>query len=470
MNKIAIFLLLTITYSFASLIGTNYSQRDLQILEELDIKSSFITDYKLQRTYNNLLKEHNQNNYVKKLSDASLFVPKIKKILREEKIPSVFLYMAMAESDFTIDAKSNVKAIGIWQFMSETGKTFGLDNNLYVDERMDLVKSTKAATKYLRSLHHRFGKWYLAALAYNCGEGRVIEAITRATIDKYVKLYPKQEKSEKIKEFRKTIAAYQNGNERFYKINRIYKEVKQWGISLDIDDFLTEQNNITRQYIPSESRMYIRKIIALGMMNNQSFITENDNAHLLNIGATSSVATISVKGGLHLQSISSAVGLNYEELKALNKHLKLQIIPPYEKNYDIYIPYSRLARFQANKDLIKDSRYMVHVVKSGDSLLKIGKKYNISYNVIKDFNKLNTNFLSLNQKLIIPITAKSGKNEVLKVAKLRKEESKIIHQVKNGETLYSIAKRYNINLSKLKTDNKLRTNLIGIGDKIVIKK
>lgn len=90
MNKIAIFLLLTITYSFASLIGTNYSQRDLQILEELDIKSSFITDYKLQRTYNNLLKEHNQNNYVKKLSDASLFVPKIKKILREEKIPSVF--------------------------------------------------------------------------------------------------------------------------------------------------------------------------------------------------------------------------------------------------------------------------------------------------------------------------------------------------------------------------------------------
>jgi membrane-bound lytic murein transglycosylase D len=265
--KLVIFLFILVNYSWASLIGANYNQRDMQILEDLQIKSSFITDYKLQKTYNNLLRKHNQNNYVRKLSDASLFVPKIKKILREEEIPSVFLYMAMAESDFTIDAKSNVKATGIWQFMSETGKHFDLNINLYVDERMDLVKSTKAATQYLKYLHKRFDN-------------------TRATIDKYVQENPKEKNSSKIQEFRHTIYSYQRGREPFYKLNRVYKEIKDWDVSLDIDDFLRVQKNITRQYIPSESRMYIRKIIALGMMNNQSFITENDNAHLLNIGAT----------------------------------------------------------------------------------------------------------------------------------------------------------------------------------------
>ncbi|PHO13644.1 hypothetical protein CPG38_01225 [Malaciobacter marinus] len=467
--KLVIFLFILVNYSWASLIGANYNQRDMQILEDLQIKSSFITDYKLQKTYNNLLRKHNQNNYVRKLSDASLFVPKIKKILREEEIPSVFLYMAMAESDFTIDAKSNVKATGIWQFMSETGKHFDLNINLYVDERMDLVKSTKAATQYLKYLHKRFDKWYLAALAYNCGEGRVIEAITRATIDKYVEENPKEKNSSKIQEFRHTIYSYQRGREPFYKLNRVYKEIKDWDVSLDIDDFLRVQKNITRQYIPSESRMYIRKIIALGMMNNQSFITENDNAHLLNIGATSSVATIPVKGGLHLKSISNAVGIDYKEIKNLNKHLKLQIVPPYEKTYDIYIPYSRLARYQANKNLIKDSKYLVYIVKRGDSLHRIGNKYNISYKIIKDFNKLNTNVLSLKQKLIIPISSNKSNSSSIKLAKANTKTT-LIYKVKNGDTLYSIARKYNIDLKKLMSDNELKSNFINIGDKIVIKK
>lgn len=472
MYKLVVFLFIIVNYSWASLIGANYNQRDMQILEDLQIKSSFITDYKLQKTYNNLLREHNQTNYVKKLSDASLFVPKIKKILREESVPSVFLYMAMAESDFTIDAKSNVKATGIWQFMSETGKHFDLDINLYVDERMDLVKSTKAATKYLKYLHKRFDKWYLAALAYNCGEGRVIEAITRATIDKYIQENPTKKNSNKIKEFRRIIYYYQRGSEPFYKLNNIYKEVKNWNIPLDIDDFLRVQKNVSRQYIPSESRMYIRKIIALGMMNNQSFITENDNAHLLNIGATSSVATISVKGGLHLRSISNAVGIDYEEIKSLNKHLKLQIVPPYEKKYDIYIPYSRLARYQANKDLIKDSKYLVYVVKRGDSLHKIGNKYNVSYKVIKDFNRLKTNLLSLKQKLIIPISSekRASRKNIRLADSSNKSSSTLVYKVKNGDTLYSIARKYKVDLKKLMSDNGLESNFINIGDKIVIKK
>jgi membrane-bound lytic murein transglycosylase D len=185
---IRIVLILTLLFAqlYAALIGSNFSQRDLLVLKELDIDPSYITDYNLHRTYNRIL-NRTQKRYVRKFNEASLFVPKLKKILREEGIPDTFLYMAMAESNFTIDAKSRVRATGLWQFMSGTARRYGLKNNVYVDERMDLVKSTYAATKYLNHLHKKFGKWYLAAIAYNCGEGRVIEALTRSGIDLYEK-------------------------------------------------------------------------------------------------------------------------------------------------------------------------------------------------------------------------------------------------------------------------------------------
>ena len=205
-------------YSYASLIGSNFSQRDLQILEDLDIKSSFITDYKLQEVYEQYQNSRNSKHYVTKLNEASLFVPRLKDVLKEEGIPAVFIYMAMAESNFTIYAKSSARATGLWQFMNGTAARYGLKMNMYVDERMDLVKSTYAATKYLNRLHHIFGKWYLAAISYNCGEGRVIEGLTRATLDLYVKKYPKEKNSKKIRAFRKTIKQYQDRKVPFVKL------------------------------------------------------------------------------------------------------------------------------------------------------------------------------------------------------------------------------------------------------------
>ena len=74
---------------------------------------------------------------------------------------------------------------------------------------MDIVKSTLAASRYLKTLHKIFGKWYLAALAYNCGEGRLTEAIVRASLDKYVLLNPQEINNPKIKDFRKIIKNYQ---------------------------------------------------------------------------------------------------------------------------------------------------------------------------------------------------------------------------------------------------------------------
>lgn len=467
------------SYTYASLIGSNFSQSDLQILEDLDIKSSFITDYKLQQTYEKYLIERNSKHYVKKLNAASLFVPRVKDILRQEGIPDVFIFMAMAESDFTINARSRVKATGLWQFMHGTAKRYGLRNDIYVDERMDLVKSTFAATKYLNRLNKMFDKWYLAAIAYNCGEGRLIEGITRATIDMYVEQNPKMAKSKKIKEYRQTIRDYQQKRVRFSKVNKIYKEVKKWGIKPDIEQLLLEQTKIKRQYVPKESRGYIRKIISLAMMNSQSFIKEKDNSHLLNLGISTTIATIPVKGGLHLRNIAKAINMDYAELKKLNSHIKQGIIPPTDLHYTINIPYSRLAKFQTVKSDIVDTKYAIHIVKRGETLSGIGKRYKISYKLIKNYNRLKSSKLSLKQKIIIPIPSdmivkktkilkKARKTKTVKLAKASKKGTKS-HKVKSGDTLYSIARNYNVNLKKLMEDNNLESSFLKIGDRIVIR-
>ena len=316
----------------AALIGSNFSQRDLLVLKELDIEPSYITDYNLHRTYNRIL-NGTQKRYVRKFNEASLFVPRLKEILKEQGIPDTFLYMAMAESNFTLDAKSRVRATGLWQFMSGTARHYGLKNDAYVDERMDLVKSTYAATRYLKHLHKKFGKWYLAAIAYNCGEGRVIEAITRSTIDMYEEKYGKKNKySKKIKTYRKTIKNYQQKRVKFRELNKIYKVVKKWDVKPDIYQMLVVQKKIRRQYIPNESREYIRKIISLAMMNNQSFITDKNNDHLRNFGFSSAIATVNVPGGLHMKNIADAIGMKTRDLLKLNRHIKRFIVPSNVKN------------------------------------------------------------------------------------------------------------------------------------------
>ncbi len=454
MYRLLLTFLLLFTTGYSSLVSTAFIHNDLEILSELDIDSNYITDYKLQNTYKRLIK-HTKNDYTKKLNDAHLFVPQIKKILKDNDIPSAFIYLVMAESNFVLTAKSHKKAIGLWQFMPRTGKVFGLKNNEYVDERMDIIKSTHAAVKYLKKLHKMFGKWYIAAIAYNCGEGRIIEGITRATLDMYCK-DNKCRNNKTISQYRQTIRLYQKKKLKFSELNKIYKVVKKWKYKPDISHILIEQKGLSRQYIPNESRGYIRKIISLAMMNNSKFLVSGENTHLLNRGICDPIATVQVKGGTHLKSVSNIIGIKQHRLQGLNQHIKQNIIPPEEKLYNIYIPYSTLAIFNANKHNLKPTLFEVYKVKSGDSLLAISKKYKIKYTLIKKFNHLKSDMLSINQKLIIPVDPATIKRDK-------------IYFVKAGDNLGKIARKYKISLKKLKKDNNLKTSMIKIGAKIVIK-
>jgi membrane-bound lytic murein transglycosylase D len=442
------------THLTALLVGDGFVQQDIKILEEFDLKSSYFADYKFQEYFQRYKKYH-QKSYKKKIQKADLFIPTIKKILKENNMPSAFLYLAMAESNFELKAKSHKSAIGVWQFIPLTAKKYGLKIDYYTDERMDIVKSTNAAVKYLTRLHGLFDKWYLAAIAYNCGEARVIEAITRASLDMYCKDYGNCKNNKTINNYRKVIKDYQHKRVRFSKLYKVYKKVKKLNYTPDIEELLIVQKYLKRQYLPKESRDYIKKIISLAMLNNSEHLLKDENNHVLNIGISTPIVTVQVKGGILLKNVADVMGLKKKDIQELNPHIKKNIVPPTVKSYDVNIPYTYLSRFNNNIHNIKSNVFEMYNVQAGDTLGKIAKKFAIKYTIIKKYNNLKSNMLSINQKLIIPIDPDTYK---------RPKD----YFVKSGDTLEKIARKFDVSLNKIMKDNYLKTSMIHIGDKLVI--
>ncbi len=404
-----LFLFLIHSFLFGSLNFSNNYEKKIEVLNSFDVDGYYINDPYINKIKNSLLQKYKKRHFFKAMEEAYIYIPTIKKILAEYNIPETFLYMAMAESNFSNKAYSKKRAAGLWQFMPRTAKLFGLRIDDYVDERRDPIKSTKAAARYLSFLHKKFGKWYLAAIAYNCGDGKLRRAIKKA-------------KSDELK------------------------------VLLDG----------RKKYIPKESRMYIRKILALALLaNDEELLIDSEYGYLLNRANAYSLATVKVASGDSLYRISKQIGIPYKELKSLNRHLKYNFIPPYKGGYEIYIPYIKLAEFRQkyNGNNVKKV-YKVYTVKRGDSLYSIGKRYKLSYKVIKDFNHLRSNVLRLKQKLVIPVVKKS--------AVLAHHHSKRYYYVKKGDTLRSIARNFNVSISSLKSHNHLKSSIIRVGDKLKI--
>lgn len=122
-----------------------------------------------------------RRDYQTSLTRMEKYEDMISSKLAERDMPQELIYLAMIESNFNPDAKSPAKAVGLWQFMSATARRFGLSVGGRTDERRDPARATDAALKYLSSLYDRFGSWYLAAAAYNSGEGTIQRALRRVT-------------------------------------------------------------------------------------------------------------------------------------------------------------------------------------------------------------------------------------------------------------------------------------------------
>ena len=362
------------------------------------------------------------------LRRKDLYFPIFEKYLAQYNLPDDLKYLSIIESGLVPTAVSKARAVGLWQFMSSTGKHFGLHNNWYWDDRMDPEKSTDAACRYLAELYRIFKDWPLALAAYNSGPGTVLKANRRS--------------------------GYKND---FWKIY---------------------------PYLPRETRAYVPQFIA--MVYTMKY-AENHNFYEPHGEKFIPSDTIAVSSYLNLDVFSSLTGTCREDLRQLNPQLLTAALPDNDRVHVLRIPVGAKENLLKNKMSILDSasktgksafeslakeleekQYIYYKVKHGNSLGYIASKYGVRVDDLKAWNGLRKNMIHPGQMLKIMV---SPSRSAMAKNKVQSSPAKAgsVYVVQPGDTLWDIAKNAGVSIEKIKTANGLSGNNIAPGQKLILR-
>lgn len=402
-------------------------------LERLNAKTPFNVSYNpsLESVIKRYLKRH-KPTMEKLMGVSEFYFPLFEENLDKHNIPLELKYLAIVESALRPKAKSKAGATGLWQFMFTTAKMYGLDVSSYVDERMDPIKSTEAASEYLSKLYSMFGDWDLALASYNSGPGNVSKAIRRS-------------------------GGYTN----------------YWNI---------------REYLPRETAGYIPAFLATMYL----FEYAKEHGYQPQKPPVSYFAsdTIQVKSTITLEQVSRFTGESLETLQFLNPSYKLDIIPVVKsKNYYLRLPLESMGKFVRQEDAIyafakaelgkrekplpkltTSDTQVRYRVKNGDYLGKIANKYGVKVSQIKQWNNMRSNNLKIGQRLTI-----YPRNPVQTQALEKKQKTipagSITYTVKEGDSLWKIANKYpGVSVDNIRLWNGIRGNNLKPGITLVIGK
>ncbi|SMN15280.1 Membrane-bound lytic murein transglycosylase D precursor [uncultured Candidatus Thioglobus sp.] len=337
-------------------------------------------------------------------------------------LPIELALLPIVESAYYPFSYSHGTASGLWQFIPDTGKMYGLKQNYWVDERRSVIRSTRAAVAYLKNLRTLFkGDWLLAIASYNSGPGRVQRAVA--------------------------------------KNKARGKKADFWNISL-----------------PAETRGYVPRLLALAELIKNP---EKYGQTITPITITPKLESVFVYSQLDLSLIAQWTGLSLEKIYTLNPDLNRWATPDAPR-YELLLPIEKVAAFKkarANYPKKKQLNYKRYTIKSGDSFNKLAKKFNSSVAYIKSINHIKGVKIKQGQKIIIPIPKKTDDYYTLskdqrRMQRLsnRKHGKKIIHKVAKGESLWLIANRYDVPVNSIIKWNHLAnaTKGLQIGKKLMI--
>jgi membrane-bound lytic murein transglycosylase D len=381
-------------------------RKKIEVLKHFDIPASFLSDPYLHDIYAKKRRECQLNGFADSAENADVFIPMLTSLIAQSDLPREFLFVALVESRLEVSATSQRGAAGLWQFMESTGRLHGLKVNQFVDERRDHVKSTRAAIAYLSSLKKDFGKWYLALIAYNCGDGRLKKGIRRAgTTDLRTLADPK------------------------------------------------------RDYIPAESRNYVRKVVALALLaTDEVFLSEIQYDALLGSEHENPLATVYLPEGEEIDRIAAVLEMPKQNLLRLNTHLRKGVTPPNQQSYPVYIPRAKLDDFRQKFRTRELKGYFVmHRVKSGETLGLLSRRYNVPKGSIMAENMIgDENEIEGSRNVRIPINKPYHKS------------TPRLHRVRSGETLASVAALYNMTLEQIKAKNPFTSQGLKEGEEIKV--
>ena len=405
-----------------------YEQR----IEELNLQTPFELTYNKEvKSFIKLYAVKKRNLTAKMLGLAEIYFPMFEEALDKYDMPLEIKYLAIVESALNPAAGSRAGAKGLWQFMYGTGKVYGLKVSSMVDDRYDPYKSTIAACEHLMDLYDIYEDWSLALAAYNSGAGNVNRAIRRT-----------------------------NGTKNYWAV---------W------------------PFLPRETRGYVPAFIAVNYVMNYA---AEHNIYPMKPGLFFyDIDTVAVNDVLAFDQLNEMFGIPMDELKYLNPQFKLGIIPATNgKIYTLRIPRQFVADYQNNEQALyayktkkgverdkllaevkKAKDRNIHIVRSGENLGLIAKKYRVYVSQIKSWNNLRSNTIYPGQKLVL-FGAGSSKYYVKSKTPVVRSSEKSTYTVKNGENLGLIAKKYKCTVTDLKEWNNLNNSKIFPNQKLIVYK
>ena len=331
------------------------------------------------------------------LDRLDVYGPMISEILEECNVPPEIIYLAMIESGLNPKAYSKAAAIGMWQFVYATGKTYGLERTWYIDERRDPEKATRAACAHLKDLYAEFDNWYLVLAAYNAGAGR----IRRAT--------------------------------------RLHQTLDFWQL----------------HSLPRETRNYMPYFLSA------TIIAKNPEKYGFTIkekrGKPLSYDIVNIEKSADLTVLARSAETSFKTLQTLNPELRQSATP--NDSYELKIPDGSKAIFLENYNALPENerfapQSITHKVRNGESLWTIARKYRVSQHDIAAVNKIrNRSMIRIGQRLTIPVP---GVNLASRSNSAMSGYNKLTYKVRKGDTLGHIAEDYGTKASTIRKWNSLK--------------
>jgi membrane-bound lytic murein transglycosylase D len=298
------------------------------------------------RYFMDLFCRRQRDFFERALARSGKYIPMMATILQEEGLPEDLVYLSLIESGFSPHAYSRAKALGPWQFIRSTGLRYGLKIDSWIDERRDPVKSTRAAAAYLKDLHLQFGEWFLAAAAYNAGEGKVERAMHRSRTNDF------------------------------------------WRLS-------------QKTHLKSETRNYVPKFIAAALIASKP---ERYGFAEVVYEPPMEYDEVRLRRPLRLAAIAEFAKTSLSIIKELNPALLRDITPPSESDFLLRLPVGSGEIFSQAYGTLFDSaqaKVITHKVKKGETLAGIARRYRQRVSQLMELNGLKNHHIRVGQDLII---------------------------------------------------------------------